>query len=444
MGELVNSNSFDTLCAVVIIINCLLIGLSVQEMTMDEEEKSHYVTAGHFCNVFFLIELVLRMSTDGLKIFFFDPEAWKWNVFDFLLVGFSVVDFMVSEVLKNNQSIPGFFGGGLKTIKMLRIIRIFRVFRFFAELGMLALMIMDSVRSLVWALVMLAIIIYVFGICFTQGASDWLHDLRKQGKPFDENAKQVERFFGSLPKTLYSLVMSMLNGISWGSVCDAVMQIDALQTILFFIYTTFTILAVLNIITGVFVDNAVETAKQEREFLVQKEMELREKYVDEMHDLFHEMDVDGSGTVTFEEVQEYFLDKRVQSYFQALGLDPTDTERLFRLIDSDGSEELSVDEFLDGCLRLKGWATSIDAHAIMYECKRLALKLDYMEEQLAQGDAEDDETRTRADSNTVVPPSIISTYNDIDAKTAVDMKRESTGVFKASSWLSPAKAGNYW
>merc|ERR1719454_2745941 len=146
----------------------------------------------------------------------------------------------------------------------------------------------------------------------------------------------------------------MLNGISWGLVCDATMHINALQTLLFFFYTMFTILAVLNIITGVFVDNAVETAKTEREFLVQKEMELKEKYVDEMHDLFHEMDADGSGTVSFQEVQEYFGDKRVQSYFQALGLDPTDTERLFRLIDSDGFDEIDVDEFLEALLKVEG------------------------------------------------------------------------------------------
>merc|ERR1712190_23340 len=101
---------------------------------------------------------------------------------------------------------------------------------------------------------------------------------------------------------------------------------------LFFFYIAFTILAVLNIITGVFVDNAVETAKTQREFLVQKEMELKERYVSEMRSLFLEIDDDGSGSVTLDEIQEYFEDPRVQSYFQALGLDTHDSERLFKLI----------------------------------------------------------------------------------------------------------------
>merc|ERR1712019_133160 len=147
----------------------------------------------------------------------------------------------------------------------------------------------------------------------------------------------------------------MLNGISWYTIPIALGQIPGwtgpFLAGFFLIYLSFTMLAVMNIITGVFVDNAVETAKTQREFLVQKEMELKERYVAEMRGLFGEMDDDGSGFVTLAEIQEYFEDPRVQSYFQALGLDTHDSERLFKLIDNDGSGDVSVDEFLDGCLR---------------------------------------------------------------------------------------------
>jgi len=279
----------------------------------------------------------------------------------------SIVDFIMVQT-SSTTAHSSDISSGVKTIKMLRIARVFRVFRFFRDLSLLALMILDSVKSLVWALVMLAVIIYVFAILFTQQATDYISD----NEPAE--TQEVSKYFGSLQATVYSLVLSMLGGISWHVVSDALMKIDYLSPTFFFFYITFTILAVLNIITGVFVDNALETASTQREFLVQKEMELKERYITEMRELFMEMDADGSGTVSPEEIKEYFEEPRVRSYFQALGLDPADTGRLFHLIDGDASGEISVDEFLDGCLRLKGGARSIDVHALMYECKRLEHK----------------------------------------------------------------------
>merc|ERR1712183_535826 len=98
-------------------------------------------------------------------------------------------------------------------------------------------------------------------------------------------------------------------------------------------YLSFTMLAVMNIITGVFVDNAVETARTQREFLVQKEMEVKEQWLKEMRAIFKEMDSDQSGTVSKTEISDFCDDDRVQYYFTALGLDVADTERLFELLD---------------------------------------------------------------------------------------------------------------
>merc|ERR1740121_397412 len=140
---------------------------------------------------------------------------------------------------------------------------------------------------------------------------------------------------------------------------------------LFFFYLAFMLLAVLNIITGVFVDNAVETARTQRDWMIQKETELREKYIQEMRSIFAELDDDGSETITMEELQVGLSDERMQSYFLACGLGLDDTARLFALIDDDASGEVDVDEFLEGCLRLKGTARSIDVHQIIHECRKI-------------------------------------------------------------------------
>merc|ERR1712032_27883 len=177
--------------------------------------------------------------------------------------------------------------------------------------------------------------------------------------------------FGSLGTTLYTLFHSMLGGISWHVLSDALLLLDPTLFILFLFYIAFSMLTVLNIITGVFVDTAAETARTQREILVQKEMELKEKWCDEMRSLFAEMDTDGSGTVSKSEVKDFFNDERVRSYFIALGLETHDAERLFILLDEEECGEISVDMFLDGCLRLKGTARSIDVYALMQDCRKL-------------------------------------------------------------------------
>mmetsp|Transcript_25246 Transcript_25246/g.57274 ORF Transcript_25246/g.57274 Transcript_25246/m.57274 type:complete len:648 (-) Transcript_25246:92-2035(-) len=369
---------FDFLCAIMIILNSVLIGFSVQWYTTRDSENHTITVMSHVCNCFFFVELILRIRVQGFRRFF-TSENRNWNGFDFLLVVFSILDIVMTS-FNQGDAVEGTaaVGSGMKTIKMLRIVRVFRVFRFFRELSLLALMIVDSMKSLMWALIMLTIIIYVFAIWFTQSATDHI-----KAKGLTESwvygLPEVQRMFGSLGRTVYTLIQAMLGGVSWGVVSDALLTIDLTTPLLFFFYIAFTILAVLNIITGVFVDNAVETAKTQREFLVQKEMELKEKYIMEMRDLFSEMDKDGNGKVTLDEIQEYFQDARVMSYFQALGLDPNDTERLFSLIDDDDSGEINVEEFLHGCLRLKGQARSIDVHSVIHHIKRLAWKFEKLE-----------------------------------------------------------------
>lgn len=141
----------------------------------------------------------------------------------------------------------------------------------------------------------------------------------------------------------------------------------------------FALLAAMNVITGVFVDNAIQSAKTQREFMINKELELKETLMDEMAELFWSIDEDSSGCLTLEELNIMMLDPRVKTYFEVLGLAVTEISGLFTLLDVDKDGFVDLDEFLSGCLKLKGPARSIDLHAVMCDCKQL---LFYMRRQL--------------------------------------------------------------
>jgi len=139
---------------------------------------------------------------------------------------------------------------------------------------------------------------------------------------------------------------------------------------------------VLNIVNGVFVENAVETSRSHRDALAVKERNIREKYITELYDFFMAMDQDKSGSVTFDEMTQYFSDPSIRDLFRVLGLEPDDMPKLFRLFDVDDSGEIQVDEFLEGCLRLKGDAKSIDLHSVLSLCRSISRRIDIIQESI--------------------------------------------------------------
>ena len=147
----------------------------------------------------------------------------------------------------------------LKILKMIRVVRLFRVFRFFQQLATLALMVAESVKQLLWALSMFVLIMYIFAITLTSSCTDWLKSQVDFSKPDWEwdlantsqpGVKEVHHFFGSLPRSGYTLIQTTLGGISWHEVTDALLHVDAISFCLMFAYLVFTILALLNVFTG--------------------------------------------------------------------------------------------------------------------------------------------------------------------------------------------------
>merc|ERR1719240_530128 len=85
-----------------------------------------------------------------------------------------------------------------------------------------------------------------------------------------------------------------------------------------------------------------------------------------MH-VFNEMDKDGSGTISEEEFLDHLDDERVLAYFNSMKLDVSDATSLFKLLDVDHSGSVEINEFIDGCQKLKGESRTLDMHLMRYE-----------------------------------------------------------------------------
>eukprot|EP00930_Biecheleria_cincta_P097797 TRINITY_DN89481_c0_g1_i1.p1 TRINITY_DN89481_c0_g1~~TRINITY_DN89481_c0_g1_i1.p1 ORF type:complete len:679 (+),score=137.93 TRINITY_DN89481_c0_g1_i1:67-2103(+) len=380
----------------VIVLNACLVAWEIEVMCYRDDLPVTLDAMNVLCDVFFLGEVILRLSAFRMNFFLGDTKFW--NMFDTILAVLPLIQMILASTGMPTDAKLSVMAS-MKTLKMVRVARILRVFKIFQSLSLLVLMLIHSMRDLIWALLLIMVVIYTFSLFLTSLCTSWLKvnselfvsskDMWEQWDKDGEMtvgfaAVEVKRYYGNVGRTVYTLTQVVLGGVSWHEVCTPLFRVDAICPMLLLVYISFSLIAVVNLITGIFVDNATQSAKGQREYLIAQEMEVKEKFLQQMQIFFEEIDEDGSGTVNFSEIELMIQDPTLQAYFRVLGFDTHEAERLFNLLDSDGNAEVPLDEFLDGCLRLKGPARSIDVHSLIHESReiRKLLEPDFREKAL--------------------------------------------------------------
>jgi len=374
LSALFRSPLFDALTAFVILFSALIIGLETQWQSEHMHGSSTYDAMSLACDIFFVFELLCRAWAHGREIF--GHTLRHWFVFDSILV----MQFLIPSILGPLQQSSVSEFTGLKTIKMLRVVRVFRVFRFFRVLTEMASMIIDSIRFLMFALIILALVLFVFSVVISTQVTEWLssevdvsdHDWQNQITQHSHaHIKETYAAYGTLTRTFYTLWQTVQGGVSWHEVCDPLFHNGVFLPVLVMTYIAFTTLAMLNIITGIFVDNAFHFAQSQRNIAILKEIDKKKEYEQKIRDFFRSIDEDGSGEVDVAEFAEVLEDPTLSAYFRVLEFDVDDAQRFIDLLDLDNSNTLTIDEFLMGCERYKGPAQGVDVHACLKECKEI-------------------------------------------------------------------------
>jgi len=279
----------------------------------------------------------------------------------------------------------------IRVIRMVRVVRLMRLFRiarfvrFIRALRTLVFSIVSTLKSVFWAMMLLGIIIYVFAILFTQAATGYTMAVLIGDdtvvKISEEQHDRLLLYWGSLGSSMISLFMAISNGISWELISTPLGQVGGMYMFFFLGYITFVYFAVLNVVTGVFCQAALESTSSDQDSLMQAFLKHKMLYTQRFKDLFDMIDEDGSGSITKEELQEHIMDEKVAQNFAALDISPFDACNLFLLYDDRtggviGREKstaggVQLDEFISGCLRLKGWARSSDMARLMHDNKMI-------------------------------------------------------------------------
>jgi len=383
LSRIVLHKGFDWFSFLIIVVNSLFIGYTLELRIRYLWQKDTLLMQGADLSFqcWYVIEVALKLYVH--RVFFFLGKDRRWNMFDLFLVLASVYDqiamfiargaVMFTEDNKGNED-----GGGnnillmrmLRVLRMARILRMLRVMRFFRELRLMLFSIVGSMRSLFWCFVLLALIIYVAALIFVQASISALMD----DEAVDSH-DAIRLHWGSVVTSMETLFQSTTGGLDWGDAAGVFKTIPTalsdMYYYLFMLYIGFTYFAVLNILTGIFVDNAIKHSSDDREHVVMEHLLKEQNFVKGMKDVFHQMDSDGSGAITLQEFMSEIDNPKIIRYLEALELSIQDAELFFRMLAEVAGGEVDVDTFVDGCIRVKGLAKGVDLQTLAFETKQM-------------------------------------------------------------------------
>lgn len=406
--KFVRHDYFTYFFGFMIIVNAICIGAQADHVAKNpfEPVPGHFKTLETFFCILFSIELILRVGVERSEFFF--TREWKWNAFDILIVLLALME-EIFKLMGDSRSSNLLFMRIIRVLRVVRIIRLVRVLHTFRELRVLINSILGSMNSLMWTILLLLVIMYICAVYLCQVVAD--HRMEWADKEVDEahaeDLEAMEEMYGSVLRGLYSLYQAMSGGADWGDVASPLVnQISGFFAPVFCMYIAFSVFAVLNVVTGVFVNEAMIMAAKDQELAIEEELSREGSEIDDFSRMFHEADADGNGLVNWDEMAEHLEDSRVKAYFKALNLDVAEAKMLFRLLDLDGSGEISIDEFVTGCIKVKGQAKGIDIHCLRYETKKLIKELQKVADRVGVGDVKHQSKPGDSPSNRKRRPSL--------------------------------------
>jgi hypothetical protein len=369
---IVSTSVFDYGVGIAVLLNALLIGAQVDwsARNISEATPAAYKVINWIFCILFTLELIIRMMAFGIPNFFRNSD-WKWNVFDTIIVCCQLLEELTSTIV---DSIFGSDLGSeytnftlvrvLRVLRLVRIMRFMRILRLIRELHTMVGSIIGSLRSFLWTVALLFGLIYVVGVYITQIVADHM----RSDPEGDFHGDGLRRYYGSLGNSILSLFQALSGGVDWEDLLTPLYLVTDWKvgiTLFYTLYIAFATFVMLNLVTGIFVDSAQTNIREDRD------VEL----VNRVHELFIKADDDHSGKITWQEFKNQLDTPQMAEYFKTLDLDTSEAEYLYKLLDVHGNECVTSEEFVNGCLRLRGPAKAYDVAAFIKWNKRLTKRM---------------------------------------------------------------------
>ena len=226
-SRIVGSLFCEFFFAFVILTNSIYLGVQLEVTAAQGQNAVHKEIAFAVLNIFyaviFLLEVCLRLTAFGPRAYFF-ASSWAWNWLDVFVVTSTWVELLVG--LWEVEGSEGLSNSNLRLLRLVkvsrlaRVMRMLRVVQYVKPLRTLMHCLVDTTKSFVWSFLLLFLMMYVFGLLFTDAVLDFMADQQEAATDQPSDYAQLAYFFGSVGSSIQTLFRSVSNGLDWSDAAE--------------------------------------------------------------------------------------------------------------------------------------------------------------------------------------------------------------------------------
>ena len=239
----------------------------VETETKDPKALDTIMRLDHAFTVVYTAELLINFYGHH-RVFF----SSAWNIFDVVVVGVSIFDFIYSTTVRNGEDASENTGTDIKLLRVARVFRVVRVFNKLEEMRRIMRAARDSFFGVLSAFLLVFVIIGIYSILAVQ-----MLQRTSDETPIGEEALQhYTQFYGTFSQSFVSLLGIATGSDSWTTEIyqmQTTRKFGALDVIFFVSFLIIVGMVGVNIIVSVLLEGFLSSmANHEKQKSMDKEV----------------------------------------------------------------------------------------------------------------------------------------------------------------------------
>lgn len=356
LAHIILTQRFEMCIGTVILLNFVVIALETdararqQDSVQDSLEHKRAGTILSLIAVAHTMFLIAYTVECGVRLYILRLRFFRhyWNNFDL----FMVVTGLLAEIFEKS-SIDAL--DGLRILRILRMLRTTKVLVCFDELYALVSGLTHALKALMWAALLMLMVLTIWSIFAVEYVKPLMAELAVHGA------------FGTCswcPSAFDNVFLSNLtffqivSGDGWSQVARPLIEKHHWTALLFIAIIFSMVFGLLNLIVAVIVDSAHQAREADIANVGARKKAAQAAAWDCFNDMVGELDKTEEGEITVD-VLRHALDvesknsQQLSSYLTAMGVELSDLDLVFELLDSDGDGKLTQDEFTSQLYQMK-------------------------------------------------------------------------------------------